>query len=86
MICASLFHYELGQWDQKHQPRRTLCHGGELGAEYAGGTAGILEGLSIGVELRIGSARIDYALGREERICGPLPQDELTFQFGRRQQ
>lgn len=57
---------------------------GNSGGNKTSGTAGLMEGLSSGIGLRLGVARMDYAIGQESADLGISHRLSLTLQFGRR--
>ena len=60
--------------------------GGGKRNENSGGAAGIMEGLSSGLGLKIGNVRLDYAVGQGSADLGISHRMSLAFQFGRKQQ
>ena len=52
-------------------------------AGRGGGTSGLLEGLSSGIGLNLGMAKLDYALGQSSSDLGISHRISLTLQFGR---
>jgi len=48
------------------------------------GSAGIFEGLSSGIGLNLGNARVDYAVGQNSADLGISHRMSLTLQFGRK--
>ena len=57
---------------------------GGASAGRTGGAAGIFEGLSSGIGLKLGMARVDYALGQESADLGISQRMSLTLQFGKK--
>ena len=56
---------------------------GGVSGNKASGAAGIFEGLSSGLGLKLGMARVDYALGQSSADLGISHRASLTFQFGK---
>ena len=57
--------------------------GGTKGNKTSG-TTGIFEGLSSGIGLNLGNARVDYAVGQNSADLGISHRMSLTLQFGRK--
>ena len=57
--------------------------GGRKGNKSSGGVSSLFEGLSSGLGLNLGMARVDYALGQESADLGISHRMSLTFQFGK---
>ena len=63
---------------------RSYALGGVSGNKSSGGASSLFEGLSSGIGLRLGMARIDYAVGQQSADLGISQRLSLTLQFGKK--
>lgn len=57
---------------------------GGTSGNKSGGSSGLFEGLSSGIGLKLGMARVDYAVGQQSQDLGINQRLTLTLQFGRK--